>query len=296
VQKVIRYRFGGHLGNRMFECMLAHSLAARIPGLAVAGPPLQEWGLRAPTKLPLPARHARIGGHRVDVARLAYLVGADLIDGIETMALGCRMELLPPRDLVARLFPAGLADGTPTSDDALVISIRAAEILGPRHPAYRPLPLAFYARLIAETGRHPVFIGQIGDDAYSRALRARFPCATFLPSRGPMEDFATLRRARHLICSISTFAWLACWLSEAEAIHLPVAGMYHPKLKAEVDLLPVADPRYRFHLFPAEPWGGTEAELQAAMTGEEAGMPITREQALALAHPMVTLEAGQGPG
>jgi hypothetical protein len=295
VQKVIRYQFGGHLGNRMFECMLAHSIAERIPGLVVAGPTLLEWGLRA-AKLPLPERHARIGGHRVDVQRLAYLIGADLIDGILTLALGCRMELLPTRATAARLFPANLAEGTPTPEDALVISIRAAEILGPRHPGYRPLPIAFYARLIQETGRHPVFIGQIGDDVYSQALRARFPQATFLPSSGPMQDFATLRRARHLVCSISTFAWLACWLSDAETVHMPIAGQYHPKLKQEVDLLPVADPRYRFHLFPPDPWGGTPEELQAAMTGAEAGAEIDREHAIRLAHPMVALEAGEGAG
>jgi hypothetical protein len=295
VQKVIRYRFGGHLGNRMFEAMLAHSLAERIPGLVVSGPPMPEWGLRT-ARHPLPARHVKIGGHRVDVARLAYLLRDGIVDGIESVALGCRMELLPPRATAARLFPAGLAPGTRVGDDTLLISIRGAEILGPRHPAYRPLPLAFYERLVAETGKRPAFVGQIAEDPYSQALRARFPGALILPSRGPMEDFATLRRARHLVCSTSTFAWLACWLSEAGTIHLPVAGLYHPTLRPEIDLLPVADPRYRFHLFPPEPWGGTEVELLDAISGHEAGIGLPREQALRLAHPTVALEAEQAPG
>jgi len=289
MQKVIRYRFGGYLGNRMFEAMLAHSIAERIPGLAVTGDALPEWGLRPP-KLALPVRHVKLGGHRVDIAHLSYLLREGIIDGIESMALGFRMDLLPPRATAERLFPRQPDLGTDFGPDRLVISIRAAEILGPRHASYRPLPIAFYGRLVAETGLAPVFVGQIGDDAYSAALRARFPEATFLPSQGAMADFATLRRARHLCVSISSFAWLAAWLSEAETIHLPVAGMYHPLHRKEIDLLPVADPRYRFHLFRPDPWGGTEAELQAAMTGADSGRAMPREEAVKLAHGMVVTE------
>ena len=281
--KVIRYKFGGALGNRMFEAMLAHSLADRIPGLAVTGPRLAEWGLRPPP-LDLPPRHLKLLGHKVDVARLAYLLREDLIDGIETMALGCRMELLPPLALAERLFPPR-EDGVATGDDALLIDIRAAEILGPAHPAYRPLPIAFYERVASETGLRPVFSGQVADDPYSEALRARFPRADVLPNRGPMWNFANIRRARHICVPISTFSWLASWLSEAATIHLPVIGFYHPGFRPDVDLLPLGDPRYRFHLFPAGAWGGTAAELDAAIHGDEAGRELTREEVLRLAQP-----------
>ena len=294
MQKVIRYRFGGYLGNRMFEAMLAHSIAERIPGLVVTGDALPEWGL-APPPIALPARHVKLGGHRVDIAHLSYLLREDIIDGIESMALGFRMELLPPRATAERLFPQRPDLGMAFGAETLVISIRAAEILGPRHPSYRPLPIAFYARLVETTGLAPAFVGQIGDDAYSAALRARFPHAVFLPSQGAMADFATLRRARHLCVSISSFAWLAAWLSEAETVHLPVAGMYHPQHRKEIDLLPVADPRYRFHLFRPDPWGGTEAELQAAIAGPDPGRALPREEALRLAHGMVVTEA-EKPG
>jgi hypothetical protein len=288
MQKVIRYRFGGYLGNRMFEAMLAHAIAERIPGLAVSGDALPEWNL-APPDLPLPARHVKLAGHRIDIPHLAYLLREGIVDGIESTALGFRMDLLPPRTTAERLFPAGLAQGVAFGADTLVISIRAAEILGPRHPSYRPLPIAFYARLIEETGLRPAFVGQIGDDPYSDALRARFPRAEFLPSQGAMADFATLRSARHLCLSLSSFAWLAGWLSQAETIHLPVAGLYHPKLRSDIDLLPVADPRYRFHLFPPVPWGGTPAELEAAIAGPEHGRALPLPEAVRLAHGTVVL-------
>jgi hypothetical protein len=287
VAKVIRYRLGGYLGNRMFEVLLAHSLARQIPGTLVTGDPLPDWHI-APPRLDLPQRHVKVGGHRIDVARLRYLLGSGLVDGIETDALGCRMELLD-RDLAQALFPAVLSPGSSFGADALVISIRAAEILGPRHKDYRPLPIAFYARLLEETGLRPVFHGQIGEDAYSAALRARFPRAEFLPSRGPMADFGMLRAARHICVSISTFAWLAAWLSEAETVHLPVAGMFHPLQRPDVDLLPLADPRYRFHLLPVHAWGGTEAELAEAIAGPESGRTIGGGEALRLGNPNLVL-------
>ncbi len=285
--KVIRYRLGGYLGNRMFEVLLAHALARRIPGCLVTGDPLPEWHI-APARLDLPARHVKVGGHRVDVARLRYLLDAGLVDGIETDALGCRMELLE-RDLAQALFPAVLSPGASFGDDALVISIRGAEILGPRHKDYRPLPIAFYARLLEETGLRPVFLGQIGEDAYSAALRARFPRAEFLASHGAMADFGMLRAARHLCVSISTFAWLAAWLSEAETVHLPVAGMFHPGQRPDVDLLPMADPRYRFHLLPMHAWGGTERELEEVIAGPESGRRIGLDEALRLGNTKVVL-------
>jgi hypothetical protein len=100
-----------------------------------------------------------------------------------------------------------------------------------------------------------------------------------------MADFGVLRASRHLCVAISTFSWLAAWLSEARTIHLPVAGALHPRQRPDMDLLPVADPRYRFHLFEPRPWGGTAEELELAIHGPEAGTPITAEAALALAEP-----------
>jgi len=288
--RVIAYRFAGGLGNRMFQAMLADALAERL-GLAVTGPAMPEWRI-APADLPLPARRVLLAGHRVDVARLSYLLEAGIADGVETEALGCRMELLS-RPLAERLFPAALHEGAQTAPDELVINIRAAEILGPVHPGYRPLPLAFYARLLAETGLRPVFVGQVGDDRYSAALRARFPDARILPSVSPMQDFATLRGARHLVLAVSTFSWLAGWLSGAQTIHMPLAGFLHPALRRDVDLVPLADPRWRFHLFPAEGWGGTPAELDATIAGQEAGREATRDELALLSDADLVLDAAR---
>src|SRR6185437_3810679 len=118
------------------------------------------------------------------------------------------------------------------------------------HPDYTLIPVEFYTALVAETGLRPVFMGQIGANSYIERLRRAFPDARFIPSRGPLRDFEIIRRSRNVIVSVSTFSWLAAWLSDADRIFLPMTGFYNPAQFPEIDLLPLHDPRYRFYLFP----------------------------------------------
>jgi hypothetical protein len=95
-----------------------------------------------------------------------------------------------------------------------------------------------------------VFLGQLGPGEYFDTLRNAFPGAEFVPARDPMLDFTVLRRSSNIVLSVSTFAWLAAWLSEASQIHLAVNGLLNPMQLPDVDLLPFADERFRFYLFP----------------------------------------------
>lgn len=286
---VVRQTLAGGFANRMFEHLSALALVRLIPGAQLTGDALPNWRIRPP-RIPLPPRHIKVEGHRIDLPRLLYLASSGLIQGVDVTALGCRMELVGPPSRARAIFVEKPLPDPGFEPEDLVISIRGGEILHGVHKDYRPLPPSFYERVITLTGRRPVFLGQIGDDAYSEALRRRFPTARFLPSRGAMEDFAALRQARHLVVAISTFSWLAAWLSQAEEIHLPIAGMFHPTQRPEVDLLPVTDPRYRFHLFPVMHWKGTPAELDAVVTDAGSGQEIGRDEALKLLHPRVVLE------
>ena len=93
-------------------------------------------------------------------------------------------------------------------------------------------------------------MGQTGHNAYTDRLRRMFPNAPFLETRGPVRDFETIRQSKNILVGVSTFVWLAAWLSEADNIHLAVSGLFNPMQSPVVDLLPFGDPRYRFHLFP----------------------------------------------
>ena len=68
-----------------------------------------------------------------------------------------------------------------------------------------------------------------------------------------LQDFQTIRKAKHISLPVSTFAWLAAWLSEAATIVLPVFGMYDTKLFSLHDLLPIGEISYRFYQFPEQP-------------------------------------------
>ncbi len=280
---IIRLKATGGLGNRMFICLFAYRLACEMPGAVITGDGLREWGLQHPDiALPLPSMSLQ--GHRPDLTGIVSLFRQGLLRGLETNCLSCRMDLLPPRAIAAVLFRRGAELALRVGPDDLLINIRAAEILGARHEDYRPLPIAWYARLIEQTGLRPVFMGQIADDPYSAALRQRFPQAAFHESQGPMADFATIRAARHIVLPVSTFSWLAAWLSQATCIHLPIIGFFHPRRRPDVDLLPVGDARYRFHLFRHTAWTGTEAELQTVIAGPEAGTEVPPADVVAITH------------
>jgi len=136
------------------------------------------------------------------------------------------------------------------AEDELVISVRGGEILAGIHSDYVMIPIGFYKELIEKTGKKPVFFGQIDDNPYIADLRSQFPAASFVASRSPIEDFNFIRKSKNIVLSISTFAWMAAWLSDANKIYMPVCGIFNPAQHPGSMLLPLDDPRYEFILFP----------------------------------------------
>jgi len=96
-----------------------------------------------------------------------------------------------------------------------------------------------------------------------------------------LADFERLRSARHVVTSVSSFAWLATWLSDAQTIHVPVLGLLNPAQRPDVDLLPLDDPRYRFYRFPVRRWNGQQEDVDGL--SREAHYPLmTRDEVAAL--------------
>lgn len=134
-------------------------------------------------------------------------------------------------------------------EDEIVISIRGGEILEGIHPHYCLIPPEFYEYIINKTNKKPIFYGQLTPSPYLDEIRERFPSATYIPSRGLHEDFDFLRKSKHIILAVSTFSWLAAWLSKATKIYFPVLGTFNPFQHGSM-LLPFNDKRYEFYLFP----------------------------------------------
>ena len=253
---IIQNVHGSKLGNMMIKYMVAVKLAEKLGDARISGYELKEWnikhahidakeGERCITLAP-PSREMEL-----NFDRASYLASTGLIHRINLAGHVQRIENFPDLEHARNLFPDNENEevGYPGH---VVCPIRGAEILDAIHPGYTLLPIRFYRQIIAELGKPPAFIGQIGDDSYSDALRAAFPKARYEPNAGAMHDFAAIRRAEAIIVSVSTFSWLAAWLSHATTIVLPSFGLFNRDRFPEHDLLPLGDERYRFYSFPVQ--------------------------------------------
>lgn len=277
-QRCIVVKNIGGLGNRMVRYMFAHRISRELGGWPVVGHQMPDWGMVSDhADVPGAVSFSTGRDHRQDVAAIARRAIAEDVDCIIVESFAQRLEYFADqRAHFAAVFSG--PPGHPVADDELAINVRTGDIVDGYHPDYMPLPLAFYHRLVAETGLRPVFVGQLEDNWYNRALRQQFPQARYL-SGGVMDDFQTVRGARHVVPAISSFSWLAAWLSDrAETIHLPVAGLFNPLQRDDIDLIPQGDPRWHLHRFPPARYKGTEW------------------QKAVLARPPAWMEAGEGKG
>ena len=243
----------GGFANQMIRAMAAYSISERVEQCRLSNLQLPEWGMNHPEipgagGLTAGFHSPRLMQLRVDTLIQNLRMGN--IERVEISGYSQHLDNFLPVDFNRSLFP-DTTPGVPTfGEEDLIINIRGAEILDARHPDYTLLPIQYYRFIIELTGLRPVFMGQLDENLYIRRLKAMFPRAEYLPSRGPMHDFALIRRARNIIIAVSTFSWLAAYLSHARRIFVPLTGFLSPVQFPEIDLLPLADPRYVYHLFP----------------------------------------------
>jgi hypothetical protein len=243
----------GRLGNRMIQHMVAMSIAAKVPGARISRVHLPEWGRDEREIAGAPPPQVDIDTMRVDVGALAGRMRRGEINAVAISGYVQNIGNFLDVDAYRATF-VGPPEIVGYGPKVLLISLRMNEILSAEHPPYVLLPIAFYRQLIEETGLRPVFFGQLTPSPYLDELKASFPAAAFVQGRNPVHDFETIRRSKNIVVSISTFAWLAAWLSEAQRIFLPLAGLFNPMYgtiyEAGHDLVPREDARYRLFLFP----------------------------------------------
>ena len=258
----------GRLGNKMFQYMFCRRLQDLVPLSSVDGFKIPEFNLTSPDR-PLEGRVLHIrDGHRHSMNSIAHMLNERIYDHVLFDGYVQRLEYYPNRDLLSGLFPSPHeTDLTHLGAGNLLINVRGAEVLAATHADYGPVPVDFFSQVATETKLTPVIMGQMGDDAYSDEIRIRFRGCVFLPSHSAIRDFEIVRHAKNITFGVSSFSWLAAWLSKtAEAIHMPVSGYYNPLQRSDIDLLPVGDDRYRFYDFPVQKWAATE-EQQAYVLG-----------------------------
>ena len=247
-QPVIQVSPMGAVGNRMIQYIAALALAARVPGVRLEKVHLYEWGIQIPPTPTDPTRTIVATDPVLDLVGMAAALREGAADCVEIRTYAQRMGNFLPHGAYRDLF-GGPSDAG-AGPDELLCNIRQGDVLDARHPDYVLIPIDFYAELVERTGLRPVFMGQLEQTPYMDALRARFPQARYQPSQGAIADFAYIRGSRAIVPAVSTFSWLAAWLSDANRIFMPVLGLFHPLQARSTQLLPLDDPRFRFTLFP----------------------------------------------
>ena len=85
---------------------------------------------------------------------------------------------------------------------------------------YDMLPFEWYEKILNEISFDKLIIcTDVRGDPFFEHFAKYNP---EISSRNVQEDFDLIRSASRIICSISTFGWWACFLSEAKEIYLPV--------------------------------------------------------------------------
>lgn len=252
----------GRLGNQMAQYLVAMRLRQLVGDLEVSGYNMPEWGLVAPVREQGNRAWPELSGNLFDLRQVARRMKAGKLDRASLSGFGFRLEHFPSSQESRKWFVSSGSAQEVLGDDELLINVRAEDILGRGiHPDYGLLPIGFYRALVRQTGLKPVFQGQIEAGPYVDGLLNALPEARVLPSQGAAADFQIIRQAKNVVLSLSSFTWIAAWLSEARQIHVPVYGFFNPRQRPDIDLLPVADARYRFYAFPVRQWTGSPAQL-----------------------------------
>jgi len=263
-QSLIRVHPAGRLANQMAQFMLAREIQMSCgTDVIVRGYHMPEWGLDAGPDGAGPRSNLSIGSSLTRVNYLSAMIDRYRPVTLELDGVVQRVGNYGNIDQYRNIFPLRQGEGVPIGDDCILTHIRAGDVSAPSHNSYGPIPISYYQYLISVTKLRPVFIGEISPSPYIEALASKFPKAEFVGGASAFDDFQTMRRARHLAISVSSFSWLAALLSNAETIHVPLAGLLDPRARPDVDLLPLGDPRYRFHNVSAGAWHNRYSDIFA---------------------------------
>jgi hypothetical protein len=215
-------------------------------------------------------RQGVAGGHRVDLQSLRADRRPRLI---AIQGLFLRYEYYRPyKELIRREWLLRPALSV-RPDDELTIHVRSGDVWqrgrpGRRvNPEYHTLPFSFYAGIVGRRRWQAIrIVTEDRNDAMVGKLARNF--AATVHSGGVLDDFDRLRASSNLVLSVSSFAWWAAWLSSAQTIFFPIAGLFDAQRAAcrppvmQQDLWVNDEDRY-VPVRPAMesgPWTGTEQQ------------------------------------
>jgi len=247
---MVRVKYKGQLGNNLFQYSLGRIIAEETGRKLVASPIPGFPETRTEVDGTVGEGSPIIcSGQTID---LDHLLRSDLDRPILLEGYFQRYEYYRDHasDIQVWLRPGSSPEVAPGPAD-VVVHVRVGDVRKPCRPnAYRPVPRWFYETVLRRlTWARLLVVSNDPDDPLTRYVEQEF--GGTVVSVSVQSDFETLRCARRIVMSASTFSWWAAWLSDADEIYLPTTGTWNPSVRwafasvRDVDLV-VDQPRYRY--------------------------------------------------
>ena len=244
--------------------------------IEIEGFNIPEWGLEAPFSDAAPSEIV-ILDQRTRRWAICLMIDALKPRLVHVKAMTFRIKNFCAPELYDRYFPTTIATSQKLPEDTLLVHIRAGDVSTLTHSSYGPLPISYYQYLAKFMGLKLAFVGELSESDYVQALREQFLNSVFLEGGSPLDDFQTLRRAENVAIAVSSFSWMATFLSrQAKAIHIPLTGFFDPLTAPHIDLLNLADRRIIVHRIPRDAWKNSLLRLScfsgSLQTGKTFGL------------------------
>ena len=270
--RVVQVRYRGRLGNQLFEYAFGRLLAEDLDATFVAPPipgfPRARAGqasVNRPSRPSVTIKNHWLGPRkRAALKRKRY---------IELWGYFQRVEYYRQhRDRIADWFYRPRRSPLPAQ--SLTIHLRTGDVWDRGkevpHQGYPALPISYYRRILDERSWSAVYlVCEHTDDPIAAQLLA-IPGVTH-EERFYLDDFDFLLASRNIVLSVSSFGWWPAWLSHAETIFYPLAGIFDPgwvgQRKRRIDLAPRDDARYRFETVETPtPWRGDAEDREQILS------------------------------
>ncbi len=252
MRRIVEVRYMGRLGNQLFEYAFGRLLAEHL-GATFVAPPIAGFPRARARRASWVMRRSRpsvtIKNHWLGPEDRAALKSERYI---ELRGYFQRVEYYREhRERIADWFYRPRQ--SPLPERSLTIHLRSGDVWNGGeevpHPGYPALPISYYRRILDERPWSAVYlVCEHADDPIATQLLA-IP-GVIHEERSYLDDFDFLLASRNIALSVSSFGWWPAWLSHAETIFYPLAGIFDPgwvgQKRRSIDLAPRGDARYRF--------------------------------------------------